>query len=111
LEIAVPTPIDPATDGPPDDPGTVHELPIEDALDLHAFAPREIPDAVREYLDRAREMGYHEVRLIHGKGIGFQRDRVRRVLESHPGVEAFADAPADRGHWGSTIVRLKPPEG
>jgi DNA-nicking Smr family endonuclease len=88
--------------------GAPQRIPIEDALDLHAFAPRDIPEVVRDYLDEAAARGFREVRLIHGKGIGFQRERVRRLLETHPSVEAFHDAPAERGHWGATIVRLRP---
>ena len=86
---------------------SVHVLPIEGSLDLHAFRPADVPDVVRDYLDEAWARGFREVRLIHGKGIGFQRERVRKVLESHPRVESFGDAPAERGHWGATIVRLR----
>jgi len=82
-------------------------LPIEDALDLHPFAPREIPDVVASYLDAAQEKGFREVRLIHGRGIGVQRERVRALLARHPEVEGFGDAPAPRGGWGATVVRLR----
>jgi len=82
-------------------------VPIEDALDLHAFAPRDIPSVVAEYLDQARARGFTEVRLIHGRGRGFQRDRVRAVLAAHPLVAGYADAPPDRGGWGATVVQLK----
>jgi dsDNA-specific endonuclease/ATPase MutS2 len=88
----------------PDEP---HVLPIEDRIDLHAFHPRDVPDVVREYLGQARAAGFREVRLIHGKGTGAQRERVRALLAAHADVESFADAPADRGHWGATIVRLR----
>lgn len=90
------------------DAGGPHDVPIVDALDLHAFAPRDVPDAVLGYLEAAVERDYREVRLIHGKGIGAQRERVRGILAAHPLVESFTDAGADRGHWGATIVRLKP---
>lgn len=85
-----------------------HALPIEDAIDLHAFRPRDVPDVVRDYLDAAQARGLREVRIVHGKGIGFQRERVREVLAAHPAVESFSDAPAGRGHWGATLVRLRP---
>ncbi len=81
--------------------------PIEDALDLHAFAPKDIPSVVAEYLDAAHRRGFTEVRVIHGRGIGVQRERVRSVLASHPLVVAFFDAPPERGGWGATVVRLK----
>jgi DNA-nicking Smr family endonuclease len=83
-------------------------LPIEDALDLHAFAPRDVKDVVASYLEAAHESGLREVRIIHGRGIGFQRDAVRELLARHPGVASFADAPPDRGGWGATVVLLKP---
>ncbi|MBI1846635.1 MAG: Smr/MutS family protein [Candidatus Rokubacteria bacterium] len=86
-------------------------IPIEDALDLHAFAPRDIRGVVEEYLREARARGFSEVRLIHGRGIGAQRASVRAVLERHPAVLAFADAPPERGGWGATLVRLRPVEG
>jgi DNA-nicking Smr family endonuclease len=82
-------------------------IPIEDALDLHAFAPRDIPSVVAEYLDAAHERGYREVRLIHGRGIGVQRRIVRSVLATHRLVTAFADAPPERGGPGATIVTLR----
>ena len=83
------------------------EVPIEDALDLHPFAPAEIPDVVRSYLEAAAAAGFGEVRLIHGRGRGVQRTRVHTVLGTHPLVERFADAPAERGGWGATVVWLR----
>jgi len=76
-------------------------------LDLHAFAPRDIPSVVSEYLEAAHARGFTEVRLIHGRGIGVQRGIVQSLLARHPLVAAFADAPPDRGGFGATIVRLK----
>lgn len=96
-------------DAPPEspEPDPVVRLPIEDSLDLHAFSPRDIPDVVREYIRECVRSGFREVRLIHGRGTGTQRTIVRSVLGSHPLVEAFADAPPDRGGWGATVVRLR----
>ncbi len=83
------------------------ELPIEDSLDLHPFEPREVGSVVASYLEAAIEAGLSEVRLIHGRGIGVQREIVRSVLSRHPGVSGFEDAPPSRGGWGATVVRLK----
>ena len=83
-------------------------LPVEDHIDLHAFAPRDVRDVVESYIEAARERGFREVRVIHGRGIGVQRESVRALLERLPGVEAFHDAPPGRGGWGATIVRLRP---
>jgi dsDNA-specific endonuclease/ATPase MutS2 len=82
-------------------------VPIEDALDLHAFAPREIPGVVSDYLEAAAEAGFREVRLIHGRGKGVQRQRVQEVLATHPRVARFRDAPPDRGGFGATIAWLR----
>jgi DNA-nicking Smr family endonuclease len=87
-----------------DDEGPVR-IPIEDALDLHAFAPRDIPSVVAEYLEAARREGFAEVRLVHGRGRGVQRGIVQSVLERHPAVEAFWDAPD--AHLGATVARLR----
>lgn len=90
-----------------DDSEDIVVVPIEDSFDLHNFLPREIPAAVEAYLEAAIEAGFREVRLIHGRGTGFQRGRVREILASHPGVESFVDAPPERGGWGATVVVLR----
>jgi DNA-nicking Smr family endonuclease len=82
-------------------------IPIEDALDLHTFAPRDVGSVVEDYLGEAHARGFAEVRLIHGKGIGVQRRIVRGVLERHPLVAAFHDAPPERGGHGATVVVLR----
>jgi len=87
-------------------PEEVH-VPIEDALDLHPFRPRDVSSVVESYLEEAVAAGFREVRLIHGRGIGVQREIVRSLLSKHPEVESFADAPPGRGGWGATLVRLR----
>jgi len=83
------------------------EIPIEDSIDLHRFRPAEIADVVEAYLEAAFEKGLREVRLIHGRGRGVQRHRIHTRLARNPYVERFADAPADRGGWGATLVWLR----
>jgi DNA-nicking Smr family endonuclease len=83
------------------------ELPIEDVLDLHAFAPRDVPAAVEAYLEAAFERGFNAVRIIHGRGIGYQRERVRTILERSALVAGFGDAPPHAGGWGATLVSFK----
>jgi DNA-nicking Smr family endonuclease len=82
-------------------------LPIEDSLDLHAFAPRDVASVVEEYLHQAAARGFVEVRLIHGRGKGVQRALVRRLLTGHPLVRRFYDGPPERGGWGATVVVLR----
>ena len=85
-------------------------LEITDVLDLHAFRPRDVRAVVEEYLFQAREAGFSSVRIVHGKGVGVQREAVRKILERTPFVEHFADAPPEAGGWGATVARLKPRE-
>jgi DNA-nicking Smr family endonuclease len=82
-------------------------LPLEDYLDLHPFLPKDIPSVVEEYLERCKQAGLTEVRLIHGKGKGVQRNIVRSILSEHPVVSMFHDGPPEAGGWGATIVALK----
>ena len=97
------------SEDPEDDPEQPVILPVEEHLDLHAFAPQDVRDVVASYLEAAQEAGFEEVRLIHGRGIGVQRESVRALLARHPNVLSFADAPPERGGWGATVVRLKRP--
>jgi dsDNA-specific endonuclease/ATPase MutS2 len=79
-------------------------VPIEREIDLHAFAPRDIPSVVAEYLDAAAAAGFGEVRVVHGRGRGVQRGIVQAALDRHPKVVEFWDDPAS--HLGATIARL-----
>jgi DNA-nicking Smr family endonuclease len=79
-----------------------HRVPIEHTLDLHAFAASEIRSVVEEYVNSAHEAGLREIRLIHGRGKGVQRGIVHSVLEKHPLVESFHDAP--ESHLGATVA-------
>jgi dsDNA-specific endonuclease/ATPase MutS2 len=83
-------------------------IPIEDVLDLHTVSPRDVTPVVEEYLSEAHRMGFRAVRIIHGRGIGVQRDTIRQILGRTPFVESFGDAPAEAGGWGATIVTFLP---
>ena len=80
----------------------MHNVPIEDSIDLHTFQPKEIHIVVEEYLYQAVQKGFQEVRIIHGRGVGVQRQIVQSLLEKHPAVVSFRDE-SDRG---STLVVL-----
>jgi DNA-nicking Smr family endonuclease len=83
------------------------EVPITDTLDLHPFRPAEVRDVARDYLIEARARGFRQVRLIHGRGIGVQRERIRSLLATLEVVEAYHDADGSGGGWGATVVLLK----
>ena len=100
--LAVPDELD---DSPFPDPIV---MPIEDVIDLHPFAPKEIRSVVEEYLRECCAAGFTQVRLIHGKGKGVQRESIRALLARLPYVQDFADAPMEGGGWGATLVSLEP---
>lgn len=83
------------------------ELPITDVFDLHSVPAKDVKGAVEEYLAEARRLGYHALRIIHGRGIGVQREMVREILARTYFVEAYGDAPAEAGGWGATIATLR----
>jgi dsDNA-specific endonuclease/ATPase MutS2 len=101
------------TEAPPlsvdEEEGEPFIVPIEDAIDLHHFRPAEIVEVVDAYIEAALEAGFREVRLIHGRGKGVQRARIRKFLEGDPRVERFQESPADRGGWGATLAWLRDP--
>ncbi len=82
-------------------------IPITDVFDLHSIPPRDLRAVVEEYLAEAHRMGFRALRIIHGRGIGAQREMVRSVLTATPCVTEFHDAPAEAGGWGATIVTLR----
>ena len=84
------------------------DLPLEDSLDLHSFPPKEIQSLVKEYLQEAYAAGFSEVRIIHGKGIGVQREIVRVVAARDPHVKSIHQAPEGAGSWGATIICFIP---
>ena len=83
------------------------EVPIQDVLDLHTFIPKEIPSLLKEYLNACRKAKIYSVRIIHGKGKGFLKNRVHGLLKDFPMVASFSDAPSSAGGWGATIVELR----
>jgi len=82
-------------------------LQVTDVFDLHSVSPGDVGGVVEEYLSEANRLGLKALRIIHGRGIGVQREVVRKVLEKTPFVLSFADAPAEAGGWGATIVTLR----
>lgn len=80
------------------------EIEITDSLDLHSFHPRDIRAVVEEYLAEAHKKRFAVVRIVHGKGVGVQREIVRKVLSETDFVKSFKNAPEFSGSWGATIV-------
>jgi dsDNA-specific endonuclease/ATPase MutS2 len=84
-------------------------IPITDVFDLHTVPSRDVKEVVEEYLAEAHRLGFTALRIIHGRGIGVQREMVRSILSRTEFVAGYRDAPAEAGGWGSTIVTLIQP--
>ena len=82
-------------------------IPITDVFDLHSVPPRDVEAVVEAYLEEACKLGFKALRIIHGRGIGVQREIVCAVLARTKYVAAFSDAPAEAGGWGATVVTLR----
>jgi len=88
------------------DPVEPVRIPITDVFDLHSVPPRDVQGVVEAYLDEAHQTGFRAIRIIHGRGIGVQREIVRAVLARTSFVLAYGDAPPEAGGWGATIATL-----
>lgn len=82
-------------------------IEFKDVIDLHSIPPRQVRAVVEDFIEEAHQRGVRWVRIIHGKGIGVQREIVRSVLARTPYVLDFRDAPAEAGGWGATVVTIK----
>ncbi len=83
------------------------KLQVTDVFDLHSVPAKDVKAAVEEYLSEAHRLGYQALRIIHGRGIGVQRETVRSILARTSFVESYGDAPAEAGGWGATLVTLR----
>ncbi len=92
------------------DSDPVH-IPVTDVLDLHPVPPRDVAAVVEAWLEEVKSLGLVALRIIHGRGIGVQRDAVRRILARDRDVLHFGDAPLEAGGWGATVVTLRVPSG
>jgi len=82
-------------------------IPVTDILDLHSVPARDVKAVTEEYVREAHRLGLTALRIIHGRGIGVQRETVRAVLARSEYVLEYRDAPAEAGGWGATVVTLR----
>ena len=92
------------TDNPFPDVVTIE---FRDVIDLHSIPPRQVRAVVEDYIEEGHRRGARCLRIIHGKGIGVQREMVRSILQRASYVVDFRDAPAEAGAWGATVVTLR----
>lgn len=83
------------------------EIEITDSIDLHAFRPQDMRNVLVAYLEEAHSKGFPFVRIIHGKGVGVQREMTRKVLSETPFVRKFKSGDEFSGGWGATVAELE----
>ena len=84
------------------------DIEITDTIDLHSFQPSEIKAVVNAYLTEARKKNFETVRIIHGKGIGVQREIVRKLLSEKDFVKSYKNGDEFSGGGnGATVVTFK----
>ena len=83
------------------------DLEITDSIDLHAFRPKDVKAVIESYLAEAHAKGFRFVRIIHGKGIGVQREITRKVLSESPLIKDFKSGDEFSGGWGATVAEFK----
>jgi dsDNA-specific endonuclease/ATPase MutS2 len=88
------------------EPGEPIRIPITYVFDLHSVPPRDVQGVVEAYLEEAHRLGFRAIRIVHGRGIGVQREIVRTVLARTGFVVSYGDAPPEAGGWGATIATL-----
>ena len=67
----------------------------------------EARDALDKFLDDAFLAGLHQVRIVHGHGMGVLKKVVTELLASHPHVERCYPAHPSEGGSGATIAELR----
>lgn len=84
-----------------------HEYPIDGTLDLHQFSSKETKQILDAYIDACLERKIYQLRIVHGKGIGVQREMVQAFLRNDKRVNGFRHESGSGGGWGATVVELK----
>lgn len=82
------------------------EYPIDGTLDLHQFSPDETKEVVSAYIEECLKRRIFTLRIVHGKGVGVQREIVNSVLKKHPRVVSFRHESGSGSGWGATLVDL-----
>lgn len=80
---------------------------IQDGVDLHGLNRDQAAAMVVEFLSHCLARGLRCVRIVHGKGLGILKAKLRKWLPQREEVLAFCQAPASEGGSGALLVLLK----
>jgi DNA mismatch repair protein MutS2 len=82
-----------------------HEARTE--LNVIGRTTDEAVDETDKFLDEAFLNSLSQVRIVHGHGTGALRRAIAKLLNDHPHVERFMQAPPNQGGAGATVVELR----
>ena len=80
---------------------------VQDGIDLHGMTRDQAAAIVAEFLDQCIARGLRCVRIVHGKGLGILKAKLRKWLPQREEVLAYCQAPANDGGSGALLVLLK----
>ena len=80
---------------------------IQDGIDLHGLNRDQAAAMLVEFLNHCLVRGRRCVRIVHGKGLGILKAKLRRWLPQRQEVLAYCQAPANDGGSGAILVLLK----
>ena len=80
---------------------------VEAQIDLHGLDRHAALSQTGEFLEKAKKRGLRCVRIVHGKGLGVLKAKLRKWLPMKDEVLAFTQAPAAQGGSGALLVLLR----
>ena len=80
---------------------------VQDGIDLHGMTRRQAAAVVADFLDQCLARGLRCVRIVHGKGLGILKAKLRKWLPQREEVLAYCQAPANDGGSGALLVLLR----
>ena len=83
------------------------KAPLRREIDVRGFEPDDAIRAVEAFLENAIMGGVDRARIIHGKGRGVLRERLKHWLKDQPTVKEFQLGELREGGTGVTIVTLE----
>ena len=76
-------------------------------LDVRGKRFEEALSLVNKFIDDALLFSAREIRILHGKGDGILRTRIREHLKGNPYIESINDEHVERGGAGISVILLK----
>ena len=80
---------------------------VQDGIDLHGMTREQSSAILVEFLEHCLARGLRCVRIVHGKGLGILKAKLKKWLPLRAEVLAFCQAPANDGGSGALLVLLK----